>query len=64
MTSVEFVGVLLEKAGIVAPPGNGYGSVGEGYFRIALTVPEERLTLALQRMKEAGIRYDMSTANV
>jgi LL-diaminopimelate aminotransferase len=64
MTSVEFVGILLEKAGIVAPPGNGYGSVGEGYFRIALTVPEDRLVLALQRMKEAGIRYDMQATPV
>ncbi|XVJ50649.1 MAG: LL-diaminopimelate aminotransferase [Vampirovibrio sp.] len=59
-TSVEFVSVMLEKAGIVVPPGNGYGSVGEGYFRVALTVPDARLNEALTRMKDAGIRYDMA----
>ena len=63
MTSVDFVSLMLEKAGIVVPPGNGYGSVGEGYFRVALTVPEARLTEALARMKEAGIRYDMTASN-
>lgn len=63
MSSVDFVSLMLEKAGIVVPPGNGYGSVGEGYFRVALTVPEARLTEALARMKEAGIRYDMTASN-
>jgi LL-diaminopimelate aminotransferase len=59
---VEFVSVLLEKAGIVVPPGTGYGAVGEGYFRVALTVPEARLKEALNRMKDAGIRFDMKTS--
>ena len=63
MSSVDFVSLMLDKAGIVVPPGNGYGSVGEGYFRVALTVPEARLTEALARMKEAGIRYDMTASN-
>jgi len=57
-TSVSFVGLLLEKAGIVVPPGNGYGPNGEGFFRIAITVSEERIKEALQRMKDAGIRYE------
>lgn len=57
-TSVSFAGLLLEKAGIVVPPGNGYGENGEGFFRIAITVGEERLKEALQRMKDAGIRYE------
>lgn len=58
-TSEEFATVLLEKAHIVVPPGNGYGRYGEGYFRIALTKPVDVLKKALSRMKEAGIRYDM-----
>jgi LL-diaminopimelate aminotransferase len=57
-TSTEFVTLLLDKCGIVAPPGNGYGSAGEGFFRIALTVPEEKMDEAIQRMKNAGIRYE------
>lgn len=56
-TSSEFVTLLLEKCAIVVPPGNGYGEAGEGFFRIALTVSEERLSEAMQRMKQAGIRY-------
>ncbi|XWK91539.1 MAG: pyridoxal phosphate-dependent aminotransferase [Phormidium sp.] len=56
-TCAEFVTLLLEKCAIVVPPGNGYGDVGEGFFRIALTVSEERLAQAMQRMKQAGIYY-------
>lgn len=56
-TSTEFVTLLLEKCGIIVPPGNGYGAAGEGFFRIALTVADERMEEAIQRMKDAGIRY-------
>jgi LL-diaminopimelate aminotransferase len=59
MTSLDFVNLLREEAGIVVPPGTGYGSQGEGFFRVALTVPEARLTEALGRMEKAGIRFDM-----
>lgn len=58
-TSEEFVTVMLEKAGVVVPPGNGYGQYGEGYFRIALTKDVETLKKALSKMKEAGISYNM-----
>ncbi|MEB3244433.1 MAG: LL-diaminopimelate aminotransferase [Vampirovibrionales bacterium] len=58
-SSVDFVNMLLEKCGIVCPPGIGYGSKGEGFFRVALTVPEARLKEALTRMAEAGIRFDV-----
>ncbi|MDF0554679.1 pyridoxal phosphate-dependent aminotransferase [Kamptonema sp. UHCC 0994] len=56
-TSTEFVSLLLEKCGIIVPPGNGYGAAGEGFFRIALTVADERMYEAIERMKKAGIRY-------
>lgn len=56
-SSTEFVTLLLDKCGIVVPPGNGYGEAGEGFFRIALTVADERMHEAIQRMKDAGIRY-------
>jgi len=56
-SSAEFVTLLLEKCGIIVPPGNGYGASGEGFFRIALTVRDERMQEAIQRMKDAGIRY-------
>ncbi|NEN89976.1 MAG: pyridoxal phosphate-dependent aminotransferase [Okeania sp. SIO3H1] len=62
-TSQEFVNLLLDKCGIIVPPGNGYGVCGEGFFRIALTVEEERISAALKRMKDAGISYQ-SYANL
>ncbi|MBW4615001.1 MAG: pyridoxal phosphate-dependent aminotransferase [Desmonostoc vinosum HA7617-LM4] len=56
-SSTEFAALLLDKCGILVPPGNGYGAAGEGFFRIALTIPDERLREAIQRMRDAGIRY-------
>lgn len=52
--SAEFCAKLLEDAGIVATPGNGFGASGEGYFRMTLTAPEARLKLALGRLKVWG----------
>jgi LL-diaminopimelate aminotransferase len=57
MTSEQFATIMLEKAAVVVPAGNGYGTYGEGYFRIALTQEVDRLKEAIQRMKDAGIRY-------
>jgi len=48
-SSANFCTELLEK-GVVVTPGSGFGKGGEGYFRMALTVPEERLKEALKRM--------------
>ncbi|MDB9374488.1 pyridoxal phosphate-dependent aminotransferase [Nodularia sphaerocarpa] len=56
-SSTEFVSLLLDKCGIMVPPGNGYGAAGEGFFRIALTIPEQRMHEAIQRLRDAGIRY-------
>ncbi len=50
-SSAEFVSLLLDKCGIVCTPGNGFGEAGEGYFRISLTVPTERLLEAVERIK-------------
>ncbi len=49
--SMSFSAHLLEKAGILATPGNGFGRPGEGYIRFALTVSEERTGEAVDRMK-------------
>ncbi len=50
-TSTSFCGEVLEKAGIVCTPGNGFGDPGEGYARMALTVSEERLKEVIERLK-------------
>lgn len=56
-TSQEFATLLLEKCGVVVPPGNGYGAGGEGFFRIALTTKDDRIREAIARMETAAIRY-------
>ncbi len=50
-TSAEFVGRILDEAGVVCTPGAGFGEAGEGYFRISLTVPTERLIEAAKRIE-------------
>jgi len=48
-SSQEFCKKVLQDVGVVVTPGVGFGKAGEGYFRIALTVEEERLKEAIQR---------------
>ena len=48
-SSQEFCKKVLQEVGVVVTPGVGFGKAGEGYFRIALTVKEERLKEAIQR---------------
>ena len=50
MSSADWCGKVLEEAGIVVTPGNGFGQDGEGYFRITITVDKARLEEALQRL--------------
>ena len=55
MTSLEFTNRLFEKTAVVVASGNAYGQYGEGYIRISLTVPDNRLEEAMQRIeKEFG----------
>jgi LL-diaminopimelate aminotransferase len=51
-TSTTFAETVLEEAAVVVSPGSMYGPGGEGFFRISLTTPDERLTEAVERMRE------------
>lgn len=51
MDSMKFTEKMLNK-GIVFTPGVGFGAAGEGYVRVALTQPLDRIREALERMKE------------
>ena len=53
-TSASFTAHLLEKAGIVTTPGNGFGAPGEGYIRMTVCTSKERLAEAVERIKKAG----------
>ena len=54
MTSAAFSSRLLTEAGIVTTPGNGFGSAGEGYIRMALTVDSARISEAVNRIRKIG----------
>jgi LL-diaminopimelate aminotransferase len=51
-TSTSLAKAMLEKADIIVTPGNGFGPSGEGYIRMALTVSEEKLEEAADRIKK------------
>jgi LL-diaminopimelate aminotransferase len=51
MTSVQFATRLLDEAGVVVTPGIGYGPSGEGYVRLSLTIPDDRLEEGVRRME-------------
>ena len=49
-TSAGFAELVLEEAGVVVSPGSSFGPSGEGYVRVSLTVPDERLEEAATRI--------------
>ena len=51
-TSASFTELMLDQADVVVTPGAAYGASGEGYVRMSLTVPDERLREAVRRMED------------
>ena len=49
-SSGEFAARLIDATGVVVTPGASYGPAGEGYIRISLTTPDDRLDEALSRL--------------
>ncbi len=54
-TSASFTTHLLEQAGIVTTPGNGFGAPGEGYVRMTVCTSKDRLAEAIERMKKLAM---------
>ncbi len=52
-TSASYCELVLEESGVVVSPGGSYGESGEGFFRISLTVPDERLAEAVERLRSS-----------
>ena len=50
-TSASYCELVLEESGVVVSPGGAYGESGEGFFRISLTVEDDRLTEAMERIR-------------
>ena len=51
----QFALDLMEKTGVIAVPGTAFGSLGEGYVRLALVYPVEEIKEAILSVKESGI---------
>jgi LL-diaminopimelate aminotransferase len=49
-SSGAFAATVLDRTGIVITPGVGYGRQGDGYVRLSLTTPDQRLDEALDRL--------------
>jgi LL-diaminopimelate aminotransferase len=54
LSSAAYCEHVLEHAAVVLSPGAIYGPAGEGWFRISLTTPDERLLEAVSRLGELG----------
>ncbi|HZI92470.1 MAG TPA: LL-diaminopimelate aminotransferase [Thermoleophilaceae bacterium] len=52
-TSASYCELVLEESGVVVSPGGSYGPNGEGFFRISLTIDDERLTEAVDRLRSS-----------
>jgi LL-diaminopimelate aminotransferase len=52
-TSASYAEMVLEESAVVVSPGGAFGKHGEGFFRISLTVPDERLTEAVERLRSS-----------
>jgi LL-diaminopimelate aminotransferase len=57
MGSTDFALSVLQQTGVVVTPGNAFGQGGEGYVRVSLIADCDRLGEALDRLKQANIRY-------
>lgn len=53
ISSRDFADWLFDTTGVFVTPGTNFGAAGEGYLRISITAPDERIETALQRMKAA-----------
>ena len=51
-TSASFAELVLEEAAVVVSPGSMYGPSGEGFFRISLTTPDDRIVEAMTRIRD------------
>ncbi len=56
MTSLEFTNRLFDKTAVVVAAGTAYGQYGEGFIRVSLTVPDDRLQEAMARIEREFAR--------
>ena len=55
-TAVGVAGRWLEEAGVAVAPGSFFGPSGQGYIRVSVTAPLERITEAMDRLRALGLQ--------
>ena len=55
LSSADFTAKLLDEAGVVTTPGNGFGDAGEGYVRFTVCVDKERLREVAERIRRVKL---------
>lgn len=55
LSSTEFTAKLLDEAGVVTTPGNGFGDAGEGYVRFTVCVDKQRLREVAERIRKVTL---------
>lgn len=55
LSSAEFTAKLLDEAGVVTTPGNGFGAPGEGYVRFTVCVDKTRLKEVAERIRQVKL---------
>jgi LL-diaminopimelate aminotransferase len=61
-TSKSFADMLLQTAGIAVTPGTTYGKQGDGFFRLAFTVPDDQVDQAVARLVKLDLRANTPQA--
>ncbi|MCX7619047.1 LL-diaminopimelate aminotransferase [Tepidiforma sp.] len=51
VTSADYAARLIDETGVVVTPGRGYGLNGEGYIRLSVTTPDDRLEEGMRRLE-------------
>ncbi len=51
VTSADYAARLIDETGVVVTPGRGYGLQGEGYIRLSVTTPDDRLEEGIRRIE-------------
>ena len=54
-SSEAFTLDLMERSGVIVVPGSSFGSLGEGYVRMALVLDVPEMKKAVQAIRESGI---------
>ena len=48
---MDFAIKMLDEIGVVVTPGVGFGQHGEGYVRLSLTTPDDRVEEGIRRLE-------------